>query len=54
MQRKRDTAGMLDYVFASDELIRAEHSLEIGKPDDWLSHSDHMPLIFDVSLESVG
>ena len=31
----------------------APDDLEIGNPDEWLSHSDHMPLIFDVDLEQV-
>ncbi len=37
----------LDYCFLSRELISKQTKLEIGKHDDWIKLSDHMPLIVD-------
>ncbi|NOX74430.1 MAG: endonuclease/exonuclease/phosphatase family protein, partial [Alphaproteobacteria bacterium] len=34
----------LDYVFCG---IERAAKIEIGTPDDWISSSDHMPLIAD-------
>lgn len=34
----------IDYAFAG----RLAASVAVGRPDDWLEHSDHMPLIVDI------
>ena len=39
-----------DYVFASDDMLKRMQSIEIGKPEEWLKLSDHMPLIVDFDL----
>ncbi|MDD2833075.1 MAG: endonuclease/exonuclease/phosphatase family protein [Methylotenera sp.] len=38
----------IDYAFASSTLLTFAN-LNIGEPDEWLSLSDHMPLIFDIN-----
>ena len=39
----------IDYVFAHIERLSGKpHATRIGKPADWLSASDHMPIIADV------
>ena len=35
----------LDYCFASSELINSKTTLVVGRHDDWIKLSDHMPLI---------
>lgn len=46
-QRKLDKPYHIDYAFASKALIDNYISFEIGSPDFWLEHSDHMPIIFN-------
>jgi exonuclease III len=39
----------IDYAFAHEELVSPEgSSFFIGEPSRWLTHSDHMPLVFDI------
>jgi len=39
----------IDYAFAHQSLVAPDvTSLTIGSPDTWLSHSDHMPLLFEL------
>lgn len=35
----------IDYVFGSQEFTNSLNELEIGKPEQWLNISDHLPLI---------
>lgn len=37
----------LDYCFLQKEMIDSSTHLEVGQPDEWLSRSDHMPLIIN-------
>lgn len=37
----------IDYAFLSEDLRSGAH-LEVGTPDLWLEHSDHMPMIIDL------
>lgn len=46
MYRHPDKPFHLDYAFVSAGL-RHGATLEIGKPEEWLSLSDHMPLVLD-------
>ena len=49
MQRKTEKPYHIDYAFASRSLMK-QSDFNIGKSDTWLKHSDHMPLIFTVSV----
>ncbi len=39
----------IDYAFASSALLTSA-KLDIGSPDQWISLSDHMPIILDINL----
>lgn len=45
--RQPERGYHIDYVFASEKLI-ADAKLEIGAHEDWLMHSDHVPLLLDI------
>lgn len=48
MQRKLDRPYHIDYVFAPRKWLAENVQFEVGKHEDWLQHSDHMPLIVDI------
>jgi len=48
MYRKTEKPYHIDYAFVSETLIN-DSNVEIGKPDKWLTYSDHMPLIFTIN-----
>jgi exonuclease III len=48
LQRNRKKSYHIDYAFISSSLRSAAHSIGIGFADDWLQHSDHMPLVFSI------
>lgn len=37
----------IDYCFASEKLITEQTKIEIGRYNDWIKLSDHMPIIID-------
>lgn len=43
--RHRDKPYHLDYCFVSADLAAKLQSVEIGTYDDWIQHSDHVPVI---------
>ena len=43
-QRKKEKPYHIDYVFASERWISRLQYLEIGKLENWLELSDHMPI----------
>ncbi|TPE43112.1 endonuclease/exonuclease/phosphatase family protein [Pontibacter mangrovi] len=45
MNRKVARAYHIDYVFACQELTKSLLNVEVGKVDEWLRISDHLPLI---------
>jgi exonuclease III len=49
MHRKISKPYHIDYAFASGRFLAKSNEIEIGKHEDWLAHSDHMPLIFTIS-----
>ena len=46
--RQPERGYHIDYVFGSEELIKGA-KLEIGAHEDWLKHSDHVPLVLDIA-----
>jgi exonuclease III len=51
MYRHKDKPYHIDYCFASKDLIDKLISVEIGKFDFWIQHSDHVPLIVTFDLK---
>lgn len=47
MYRKRDKPYHIDHTFVSTDLLYSA-TITIGNADEWLVHSDHMPVILDV------
>jgi len=47
MNRHADKKHHIDYVFASKELLDSGFEVDVGSHQDWMEHSDHMPLICD-------
>lgn len=48
LYRKIERDYHIDYAFLSSDLIPAS-TISIGKPDEWLEFSDHMPVVFTIS-----
>lgn len=46
MYRKREKPYHIDYAFLPEKLLESAE-MEIGSPENWLEHSDHMPLIIE-------
>ncbi len=38
----------IDYIFASKEIVKNGFKLSLGKPEEWIDKSDHIPLILDI------
>ena len=47
MYRKKDKPYHIDYCFASEELLYNGYDFSIGKYIDWMTLSDHVPIIVD-------
>jgi len=47
MYRHLDKPYHIDYAFCSNNLFKKLINFSIGKFDDWIGHSDHMPLIVE-------
>jgi exonuclease III len=45
MYRHKDKGYHIDYCFASQDLLRKLHSVEIGEYARWKKYSDHVPVI---------
>jgi exonuclease III len=50
LQRKKDKSYHIDYCFASEDLYSKIKNLEIGKYENWITHSDHTPIIINFDL----
>ena len=50
MHRKKDKPYHVDYCFASNCFLEKLVNMEIGKYEDWIEFSDHMPIITEYSI----
>lgn len=46
MYRRKAKPYHIDYTFLSEPILK-KAAIELGCPNDWLPHSDHVPLIVD-------
>ncbi len=49
MYRKIEKPYHIDYCFASADFFKTGYDIQLGKPNDWLEHSDHVPIIIQTS-----
>ncbi|KKH98421.1 hypothetical protein EO95_04400 [Methanosarcina sp. 1.H.T.1A.1] len=47
-RKNRKTPYHIDYIFAPIDFINCRKSFSLGKYEDWISLSDHMPLIAEL------
>lgn len=45
MYRHKDKTYHIDYCFASRDLLEKLNTVEIGSFDEWIQHSDHVPVV---------
>jgi endonuclease/exonuclease/phosphatase family metal-dependent hydrolase len=39
----------VDYIFVHEEFLKGQNvSIDVGKLDQWVAHSDHMPIVLSV------
>ena len=50
LQRNKNKPYHIDYCLASSNLIDKIENVEIGNYDQWIAHSDHLPLITTFKL----
>jgi exonuclease III len=50
MQRKQNKPYHIDYCLASKVLLDMLINVEVGTYDDWIQHSDHVPMIVDFDI----
>ncbi len=49
LRKQRKMPYHIDYVFLSESLAKSMRSVTVGSHDDWIRHSDHMPLIVELA-----
>lgn len=47
-RKNQKTPYHIDYIFAPTDVVNRAKSFSVGKYEDWISLSDHMPLIADL------
>ena len=52
--RHRDRAYHVDYCFLSRHWKDRLGKVEIGRADDWIGYSDHMPLVIELNPSPLG
>ena len=52
-RREKERPFHIDYCFASAGLTTAVRSVEVGAFGDWITLSDHMPLIVDFNTDAI-
>ncbi|MBL9174316.1 MAG: endonuclease/exonuclease/phosphatase family protein [Verrucomicrobiales bacterium] len=48
LHRRQTKPYHIDFGFLSSAWLRKLDGIEIGSPEEWLGHSDHMPVIMDL------
>lgn len=48
MYRNLEKPYHIDYVFASQDIIKNGYNLTFGNPTEWIDKSDHVPMILDI------
>jgi exonuclease III len=49
LQRNLEKSYHIDYAFSSVQIIEnADFKFEVGRQEDWISASDHMPILFEI------
>jgi endonuclease/exonuclease/phosphatase family metal-dependent hydrolase len=48
MYRKIDKPYHIDYAFVSVDIL-ASSAISVGKAEEWLEFSDHMPVILEIA-----
>lgn len=51
LQRKENKPYHIDYCFCSADINDRIQNIRIGKYDDWIPHSDHMPMIIEIDIK---
>lgn len=49
MHRKLERPYHIDYIFAHESVINRPYIVEVGKANEWLEISDHMPVIATIN-----
>lgn len=52
MYRKTDKPYHIDYFFASESIIKEGFKISIGKAENWIDLSDHVPLTLELKTET--
>ena len=52
LQRNINKPYHIDYCFATTETYEKVENYEIGTYDNWIKHSDHLPVIIDFELDT--
>lgn len=50
LQRNKNKPYHIDYCFASENIFDMVQNVEVGTYDNWITHSDHAPLMIDFNL----
>jgi exonuclease III len=50
LQVNQNKTYHIDYCFASADLVESVNSVEIGAYEDWITESDHSPLVINFAL----
>ncbi len=50
LQRNQKKSYHIDYCFVSNDFYDSFQNIEIGKYENWITFSDHLPLIIDFNL----
>jgi exonuclease III len=52
LQKNKNKPYHIDYIFGSKHFLQQPTKLEIGKYEDWIKLSDHMPIVATIHYQS--